>query len=64
MLVSFACHRFPPAIIQRAVWLYVRFTLSHRNVQASLPAEHGLDVSYETTWRWVLKFGQYAELSR
>jgi transposase-like protein len=28
MLVSFACHRFPPAIIQRAVWLYVRFTLS------------------------------------
>ena len=29
-----ACrHQFPPAIIQHAVWLYVRFTLSYRDVK-------------------------------
>jgi hypothetical protein len=29
MTISFARHQFPPAVIQHAVWLYVRFTLSH-----------------------------------
>jgi transposase-like protein len=43
-------------IIRRAVWLYVRFTLSYRDVE-DLFAERGLDVSYETVRRWVLKFG-------
>jgi transposase-like protein len=38
------------------VWLYLRFTLSFRDVEDSL-AERGLDVSYETVGRWVLKFG-------
>ena len=37
-------------------WLYVRFTLSYRDVE-DLLAERGLDVSYETVRRWVLKFG-------
>jgi putative transposase len=54
--ISFARHQFPPAIIQHAVWLYVRFTLSYRDVEELL-AERGLDVSYETVRRWVLKFG-------
>ena len=49
-------HRFPPEIIQRAVWLYLRFTLSYRDVEELL-AERGLDISYETVRRWVLKFG-------
>jgi transposase-like protein len=56
MTISFACHQFPPAIIRHAVWLYVRFTLSYRDVE-DLLAERGLDVSYETVRRWVLKFG-------
>ena len=56
MTISFARHRFPPAIIRLAVWLYVRFTLSYRDVE-DLLAERGLDVSYETVRRWVLKFG-------
>jgi hypothetical protein len=56
MTISFARHQFPPAIIQHAVWLYVRFTLSYRDVE-DLLAERGLDVSYETVRRWVLKFG-------
>jgi putative transposase len=49
-------HRFPPPIIQHAVWLYLRFTLSYRDVE-DLLAERGLNVSYETVRRWVLKFG-------
>ena len=54
--ISYRCHRFPPEIIQHAVWLYCRFTLSFRDVE-DLVAERGLDVSYETVRRWVLKFG-------
>ena len=54
--ISFARHQFPPPIIRHAVWLYVRFTLSYRDVE-DLLAERGLDVSYETVRRWVLKFG-------
>jgi hypothetical protein len=38
MTISFARHQFPPAIIRHAVWLYVRFTLSYRDV-ADLLAE-------------------------
>ena len=56
MTISFARHQFPPAIIRHAVWLYVRFTLSYRDVE-DLLAERGLDVSYETVRRWVSKFG-------
>src|ERR1700726_4769653 len=56
MTISFARHQFPPDIIRHAVWLYVRFTLSYRDVE-ELHAERGLDVSYETVRRWVLKFG-------
>jgi transposase-like protein len=36
--------------------MYARFTLSYRDVEELL-AERGLDVSYETVRRWVLKFG-------
>jgi putative transposase len=56
MMISFARHQFPPAIIRHAVWLYLRFTLSYRDVE-DLLAERGLDVSYETVRRWVLRFG-------
>jgi putative transposase len=55
-LLSYRRHRFPPSIIQHAIWLYLRFTLSYRDVE-DLLAERGLDISYETARRWVLKFG-------
>jgi transposase-like protein len=55
-LLSYRRHRFPPEIIQHAIWLYLRFTLSYRDVEELL-AERGLDISYETVRRWVLKFG-------
>src|SRR5262245_13736937 len=49
-------HRFPPQIIRHAIWLYLRFTLSYRDVEELL-AERGLDLSYESVRSWVLKFG-------
>ena len=55
--ISYRRHRFPPVIIQHAVWLYCHFTLSYRDVE-DLLAERGLDISYETVRRWVLKFGR------
>jgi transposase-like protein len=36
--ISFARHQFPPAIIQHAVWLYFRFTLSFRDVEDCSPS--------------------------
>src|SRR5580693_6898539 len=56
MTISFARHQFPPAVIRHAVWLYECFTLGYRDVE-DLLAERGLDISYETMRRWVLKFG-------
>src|SRR4029077_8095614 len=50
MTISFARHQFPPAIIRHGAWLYVRFTLSYRDVE-DLLAERGLDVSYPTVRR-------------
>jgi len=37
-------HRFPPEIIQHAVWLYYRFNLSSRDIE-DLMAERGIAVS-------------------
>src|ERR1700719_1604939 len=56
MELSYRRHRFPPVVIQHAVWLYLRFTLSYRDVE-DLLAERVLHVSYETVRSWVLKFG-------
>src|SRR4051794_15069882 len=54
---SYKRHRFPPAIIGHAVWLYYRFALGYRDVEELL-AERGVIVSYETTRRWCRKFSQ------
>jgi hypothetical protein len=52
MTISFARHQFPPAIIQKVVWLYVRFTLSYLCSRSA-----GWMFHTETVWRWVLKSG-------
>jgi putative transposase len=54
--ISYKGYRFPPEIIQQAIWLYLRFTLSFRDVE-DLLAERGIMVSYETVRRWVNHFG-------
>jgi putative transposase len=54
--LSFSGYRFPRDIIQRAVWMYLRFTLSFRDVEELL-AERGIAVTHESIRRWVLTFG-------
>src|ERR671911_724711 len=54
--ISYARHQFPAEVIRHATWLYLRFTLSYRDVE-DLLAKRGLEASYETVRRWVLKFG-------
>jgi len=47
---SYSGYRFPRDIIQRAVWMYLRFTLSFRDVEELL-AEPGIVVTYESIRR-------------
>ncbi len=54
---SYKRHRYPPASIAHAVWLYCRFALSDRDV-AELLAERGVLVTDETIRRWCHTFGQ------
>jgi putative transposase len=61
---SYKRHRFPPAIIGHAVWLYCQFALSYRDVEELL-AERGVIVTDETIRQWCGKFGQqYANTLR
>ena len=53
--ISYSGYRFPSEIIRQAIWLYLRFTLSFRDVEDVL-AERGIAVSYETIRRWVNHF--------
>src|SRR4030088_2460502 len=41
--ISYRGYRFPPEIIQQAIWLYLRFTLSLRDIE-DLLAERGIMV--------------------
>ena len=38
--ISYSRHRFPPMVIQHAVWSYLRFTLSFRDVEPDELAYH------------------------
>lgn len=59
--IQYKRYRFPPEIIQYAVWLYHRFNLSHRDIE-DLLAERGITVSYESIRLWCNKFGpKYAK---
>ena len=51
-------YRFPPDVIQYAVWLYYRFSLSHRYIE-DLLSERGIEVSYESIRLWCNKFGPH-----
>ena len=61
---SYKGFRFPVEIINHAVWLYYRFSLSFRDVEDLLFAR-GIVVTYETVRQWCRKFGQtYANALR
>ena len=57
-------HRFPPEIIEYAVGLHFRFSLSQRDIEALL-AQRGVIVTRESIRLWCNKFGpQYARRLR
>ena len=55
--ISYRNLHFPSSIIQYAIWLYARFNLSLRDGEELL-AERGIEVSYETIRRWVIRFSE------
>ena len=62
--VSYSRHRFPAEIIQYAVWLYFRFSLSFRDLE-DLLAQRGINVFCEMARRWSVQFGlAYAKAFR
>jgi hypothetical protein len=52
--ISYARHQFPAEIIRHATWLYLRFTLSYRDVEELL-AERGIVVTYESIRRFSVR---------
>ncbi len=57
---SYAGYCCPAEIIQQVIRLYLRFTLSFRDVEDML-AERGIILSYETARRW---FNRYVSKTR
>ena len=54
--MSWKRHRFSPAVIQIAVWLYFRSTLSLREME-EMRVQRDVDVSCKTIRAWTVKFG-------
>jgi hypothetical protein len=52
---AFAGFCFPPEVIVLSVRWYLRFGLSHRDVQELLP-ERGIEVDHTIIYRWVQRF--------
>jgi IS6 family transposase len=52
---AFAGFRFPAEVIMVAVRWYLRFGLSHRDVEELL-AERGVEVDHVSVYRWVQRF--------
>ncbi len=52
---SFAGFRFPPDVVLLAVRWYLRYGLSHGDVEELL-SERGIEVDHVTIYRWVQRF--------
>jgi len=52
---SYKWKHFPKEIIIQAVYWYLKYSLSYRDVQELL-SERGIDVCYTTIYRWVIEF--------
>lgn len=61
MTVNFKGAHFPKSVILYAVFFYVRYSVSYRDLQEIL-AERGVDVDHATLNRWVVRYSpQIAE---
>ena len=54
-MISFKGAHFPMGIILFAVFFYVHYTVSSRDLEAIM-AERGMQVDYATLSRWVTKY--------
>lgn len=57
-MVSFKGAHFPKPVILYAVYLYVRFAVSYRDLE-EIMAERGIDVDHATLNRWVEKYASF-----
>ncbi|WP_431356780.1 hypothetical protein [Paracoccus marinaquae] len=55
MTVSFKGAHFPKTVILFAVFFYVRYTVSYRDLE-EIMAERGVRVDHATLNRWVAKY--------
>ena len=54
-MIDFKGTQFPKAVILHAVFFYVRYAVSYRDLE-EIMAERGVTVDYATLNRWVVKF--------
>ena len=54
-MIDFKGSQFPKDVILYAVWFYVRFPVSYRDLE-EIMAERGVEVDHATLYRWVAKF--------
>ena len=55
------CH-FPKSIVLQAVYWYLRYALSYRDIE-ELMQERGVDVDHATLQRWVVKYTPMVEVN-
>ena len=55
-VIDFKGMHYPKSVILHAVFFYVRYAVSYRDLEEIL-AEHGVAVDHATLNRWVVKFG-------
>ncbi len=56
-MVNFKGSQFPQDVILYAVWFYVRFSVSYRDLE-EIMAERGVEVDHATLNRWVDKYAE------
>lgn len=54
-MIEFRGVQFPKSVILHAVFFYVRYAVSYRNLEEIL-AERGVRVDHATLNRWVVKY--------
>ena len=55
MAIDFKGHQYPKSVILYAVFFYVRYGVSYRDLE-EIMAERGVEVDHATLNRWVVKF--------
>jgi putative transposase len=55
VMIDFKGNQFPKSVILHAVFFYVRYGVSYRDLE-KIMAERGVDIDHTTLNRWVVKF--------